>query len=158
MSFLMRQAWPSSASQQKWGDSQDSWQGLLLLLWWCVDEVFCVRIDAMLKLMDFLKNWFKVKWFKYLSLISRLSGFGYFFVLEDVRSSASIPSRWCLDRSKRWKKLRKRKTENQHLGLALCRVNQKVFLSPFWDLTCPLWFSTHSYPFEERDGREGGSN
>lgn len=26
------------------------------------------------------------------------------------------------------------KTENQHLGLALCRVTQKVFLSPFWIL------------------------
>lgn len=32
MSFLTKQAWPTFASQEKWGVSQDSWQRLLLLL------------------------------------------------------------------------------------------------------------------------------
>lgn len=53
-------------------DSQDSQQGLLLLLWWCVGEFFCVRIAARLKLMGgFFKNWLIVKLFEYQSLISR---------------------------------------------------------------------------------------
>lgn len=32
--------------------------------------------------------------------LQAFQGFGYFFVLGDVRSSVSSQSRWCLDRSK----------------------------------------------------------